>query len=585
MKRILSLMLICSIILSSIPAFAEQGTENEKGFFGKAWDSVSGAASSAWDATTGAVESALDATADFAETAWDATTNAAEVAWDATTGAVGTAWDATTDFAESAWNATTNAAENVWDTTTGAVVTAWDATTGFAVNVWSATTDAAVGAWNWAGNLIHVIREDSMDALTEAFSITAENLGIDNITTEKIWNYAMEYAAAHGIRKEDMAKLAIAALVQIASTAENIATIAEDVIRYIQTIGINSQETADVAVDALEDALEAASEKPVLDPDEPKYYMGETVNTGTDNGFSGANKIEKDDPHFGWALGKFFVSGYTRVSNDQEGNPVFLKTVGDKVVLWFNLEQDILCLDGDSNKQISADGNGYDEYFGVKQTDFGRGTMIIRHRDYQNAQGNAQIYTDYLSANIAIGADTTVQLFEEGDYEVALNYEIISKGKKFLSTFNVYNNYRIYFKFSVRNGNCMVYPFDIETGAELTNTALTENGFYLDLARSRYLDINVKRETLAEGAVGLTEDVRFNRPARDGDRYTDEGIYTITVSNRYTGQETVKRIYVGTNKLLMAHMVTGMSIDEIRGLIAKGATITSDGTIVGGNFE
>jgi len=570
MKRILSLMLICSIILSTVSAFAEQEAGNEKGFLGKAWESVSGAASSAWDATTSAVESACDATADFAETAWDATTNAAEVAWDATTGAVETAWDATA-----------GAVETAWDWTQGAATDAWNWTADVATNVWSATTNAAVGAWNWAGNLIHVIREDSMDALTEAYSITAENLGIDSITAEKIWSYAMEYATAHNIGKEDMAKLTIAALVQIASTSENIETIAEDVIRYIQNIGVNSQETADDAVEALKNTLEAASEKPVLDPDEPKYYMGETVNTGTDNGFSGANKIEKDDPHFGWALGKFFVSGYTRVSNDQEGNPVFLKTVGDKVVLWFNLEQDILCLDGDSNKQISVDGNGYDEYFGVKQTDFGRGTMIIRHRDYQNAQGGAQIYTDYLSANVKIGADTTVQLFEEGDYEVALNYEIISKEKKFLSTFNVYNNYRIYFKFSVRNGNCIVYPFDIETGAELTNTALTENGFYLDLARSRYLDINVKRETLAEGAVGLTEDVRYNRPARDGDMYTDEGIYTITVSNRYTGQETVKKIYVGTNKLLMAHMVTGLSIEEIRGMIAKGATITEDGVIVG----
>jgi len=563
-------MLICSIILSTVSAFAEQEAGNEKGFLGKAWESVSGAASSAWDATTSAVESACDATADFAETAWDATTNAAEVAWDATTGAVETAWDATA-----------GAVETAWDWTQGAATDAWNWTADVATNVWSATTNAAVGAWNWAGNLIHVIREDSMDALTEAYSITAENLGIDSITAEKIWSYAMEYATAHNIGKEDMAKLTIAALVQIASTSENIETIAEDVIRYIQNIGVNSQETADDAVEALKNTLEAASEKPVLDPDEPKYYMGETVNTGTDNGFSGANKIEKDDPHFGWALGKFFVSGYTRVSNDQEGNPVFLKTVGDKVVLWFNLEQDILCLDGDSNKQISVDGNGYDEYFGVKQTDFGRGTMIIRHRDYQNAQGGAQIYTDYLSANVKIGADTTVQLFEEGDYEVALNYEIISKEKKFLSTFNVYNNYRIYFKFSVRNGNCIVYPFDIETGAELTNTALTENGFYLDLARSRYLDINVKRETLAEGAVGLTEDVRYNRPARDGDMYTDEGIYTITVSNRYTGQETVKKIYVGTNKLLMAHMVTGLSIEEIRGMIAKGATITEDGVIVG----
>lgn len=491
------------------------------------------------------------------------------------------AWDATTDAAETAWNATTDFAETAWDATTGAVVTAWDATTEFAQDIWTVTTDAAVGAWNWAGNLIYVIREDSMDALTEAFSITAENLGIDSITSEKIWSYAMEYATAHDIDREDMAKLTIAALVQTASTSESIENIAEDTIRYIQTIGVNSQETADAAVDTLENTLEAASEKPVLDPNEPKYYMGEAVNTGLDNGFSGSNKITKDDPHFGWTLGKFFVSGYTRVSNDAEGNPVFLKTVGDKVVLWFNLEQDILCLNGKSDVQISVDTDGYDEYFGVNQTDFGRGTMIIRHRDYQNAQGAAQIYTDYLSANIAVGSDTTVQLFEEGDYEVALNYEIASKENKFLSTSNVYNNYRIYFKFSVRNGNCMVYPFDVETGEELTNTALTENGFYLDFARSRYLDINVKRETLHEGAVGLTEDVRFNRPARDGDHYTDEGIYTITVSNRYTGQETVKKIYVGTNKLLMAHMVTGLSIEEIRGLIAKGATITEDGMIVG----
>ena len=127
----------------------------------------------------------------------------------------------------------------------------------------------------------------------------------------------------------------------------------------------------------------------------------------------------------------------------------------------------------------------------------------------------------------------------------------------------------------------MVYPFDVATGAELTNTAVTQNGFYLDLARSRYLDINIKREVLAEGAIGLTEDVRFNRPARDGDQYTDEGIYTITVSNRYTGQETTKQIYVGTNKILMAHMVTGLSVEEVREQIAKGAQIAEDGTIIG----
>lgn len=86
---------------------------------------------------------------------------------------------------------------------------------------------------------------------------------------------------------------------------------------------------------------------------------------------------------------------------------------------------------------------------------------------------------------------------------------------------------------------------------------------------------------LSEGATGLTEDVRFNRPAREGDQYTDEGIYTITVSNRYTGQQTTKQIYVGTNKLLLAHIVTGLSIQEIRDQIAKGAQIAEDGTIIG----
>ena len=183
-----------------------------------------------------------------------------------------------------------------------------------------------------------------------------------------------------------------------------------------------------------------------------------------------------------------------------------------------------------------------------------------------------------MSGITASGADTTVQLLEEGDYEVALNYEVKNESNKLVDS---YSNYRITFKFSVRNGNCMVYPFDAATGAELTNTAITPNGFYLDLARSRYLDINIKREVLAEGALGLTEDVRFNRPARDGDMYTDEGIYTITVKNSYTGQETTKQIYVGTDKVVMAHMTTGLSIEEVRAQLSKGAKVADDGTIIG----
>lgn len=125
----------------------------------------------------------------------------------------------------------------------------------------------------------------------------------------------------------------------------------------------------------------------------------------------------------------------------------------------------------------------------------------------------------------------------------------------------------------------MVYPFDIATGSELMNSSMTENGFRLDLAKSRYLKVNLKREILSESADGLIEDTRFNGPARDGAEYTDEGIYTITVTNEYTGQFTVKKIYVGTNNVLKAHMTTGLSISEINNLVDQGAVISDDGTI------
>lgn len=307
-----------------------------------------------------------------------------------------------------------------------------------------------------------------------------------------------------------------------------------------------------------------------------QFYLGTSVSTGKDNGFSGSYAISQNDPHFGWNLGRFFVTGYTSNTTDNAGNPVFLKTVGDEVTLWFHLEQDITRLNDNEDLSICEDTNGYDQYFGINKTNFGRGTLIIRHTDPSNLSSEPVIYTDFLSADATQGVDTTVKLCEEGDYEVALNYEI--RQEHFL--FPTYTNYRIFFRFSVRNGNCMVFPFDCVTGEELTNTAITENGFYLDLAKSRYLDINIRREVLAEGADGLTEDVRFNRPAREGEYYTQEGIYTITVRNRYTNQETKKVIYVGTNDVLKAHVTTGLPISDITWQLSNGATVAQDGTII-----
>ena len=62
--------------------------------------------------------------------------------------------------------------------------------------------------------------------------------------------------------------------------------------------------------------------------------------------------------------------------------------------------------------------------------------------------------------------------------------------------------------------------------------------------------------------------------------YTDEGIYTITVSNLYTNQTTTKIIYVGTDSVLKAHVVTGLSIGDIESQLAVGASIADDGTLI-----
>lgn len=315
---------------------------------------------------------------------------------------------------------------------------------------------------------------------------------------------------------------------------------------------------------------------------ENKYYLGEVVNAGKDTGYAKVDKITEKDPHYNWKIGEFFVSGFTTHKEGENGNDIFLKNVGDKVTLWFCLKQDINKLNDNEKYSISSDKDGYDEYFGIEKTDFGKGTLIIRHKNYENHWSDPIMYTNYLEANVNKNAYTKVEVFEEGDYEVALNYEIKENTLDIFgwNPISSYHNYRIFLKFSVRNGNCMVYPFDVTTGDELTNSSFTENGFYIDFANSKYLNVNIKKEVLNEGTNGLVEDVRFNRPAKNGEQYTEEGIYTISVRNNYTDQETIKKIYVGNNEVLKAHIATGFTIDEIKQQMSFGATIGENGELV-----
>lgn len=306
------------------------------------------------------------------------------------------------------------------------------------------------------------------------------------------------------------------------------------------------------------------------------YYYGQSMNCKHDKGFSNPTSIEEGDPHFGWRLGKFVVSGFT--SRTQDDVPVFLKNVGDQVKLSFVLEQDINKLNGQEDYYINADENGFDQYFGVPKSNFGRGMLIVRHTDYQNDTPEPTKYKDYLKGK-EVGAETEIDLFEEGDYEVALDYETRKPGV--VPVIPEYRDYKILFKFKVRNSNTMLFLFDTETGSELYNGSVTPNGFRVDTANSHYLEINVKREVLNETRDGLTEDTRFNRSATNGSEFKDPGIYTVTARNPTTGDEpTTKVIYVGDDDLLKASVANGISVTEVQERIDAGATVAEDGTLV-----
>ena len=153
------------------------------------------------------------------------------------------------------------------------------------------------------------------------------------------------------------------------------------------------------------------------------YEFGDVYRVDSQDGFSNPALIKGDDPHIDWSVGKFYVSGYTDVIMDN-GVPVFLKVPGDRAALWFNLEQEIDKCNGRTDVKINYIESGSDIYFGTPVIkDFGRGALIVRKTDKENKK-ERQIYTNYLEASATVGANTRVDLFEEGDYEVALDYQL-----------------------------------------------------------------------------------------------------------------------------------------------------------------
>lgn len=282
----------------------------------------------------------------------------------------------------------------------------------------------------------------------------------------------------------------------------------------------------------------------ISDDDVDRVQLGQKARTDA-FGYTNERPVVSDDPHFSWDLGSFYMGGYAAYDSDSKGSLVFYKTVGNQMVLWFSLEQDIDNLPGENSPAISRDTDGCDEALGVPKSDFGRGTLIVRKHDSHDGYHAPVVYTDFLDAYASPAVDTRIQLNEEGEYEVALDYEIKRGG--FGPIPPEYFNYRIAFEFEVRNGNSMVFPMEIGTGSELHDGDYTQSGFVLDLANSQNLTVTISRSVLVKSGNGtFICDVRFNKPAAAGEEYSEPGIYAISVQSEFSATgATTKTIYVG----------------------------------------
>ncbi len=285
-------------------------------------------------------------------------------------------------------------------------------------------------------------------------------------------------------------------------------------------------------------------------------FDAKLVNAGDFGAYCKTNKISTKDPHYNWNLGDFVMTGYTACTKDQNGDAVFLKTFEDEVTLSFDLQQDIDKLNGNGKLFIDNDKRGQDEILKTKKTNFKKGALLVRYTDPDNKTYDTEIYTDFLTGNSKGAENMSVVFNEEGVYEVALDYKVeSSKIKAFGGSLGTHNRYRMSFKFTVQNGTNTGFVFDESDGKEIEDFSIAPEGFYIDLANSKYVDVEYKWEVLNSKGTGLI--TQESAVAKDGDEFTKEGIYTVTFKNDYVDEKVTRTICVGQDEALKEYITNG----------------------------
>ena len=275
------------------------------------------------------------------------------------------------------------------------------------------------------------------------------------------------------------------------------------------------------------------------------YFDVMPVNAGNKGGYASTDIVDAKDPHSGWKLGRFIIAGFT----EERSDGVFLKTLGDDVILLFDLDQDIYELNGNSKLTIAPDKEAKDVFFNYSEsgTSFGKGALLIQHEDFRHNKTPISPYVNYLEASDSGLANTRVEINEEGTYQISLDYLVKSGGIGGKT-----NGYRISFAFDVRNGDVVAFLRDAKTTSELQDYSITANGFTVDLGDSHSVDINITRYDINLNGTAL--DVRENAPASGGEAFTLKGYYVVEMTNSKTGKTVAKNIFVGNQSDLREFM-------------------------------
>ena len=267
------------------------------------------------------------------------------------------------------------------------------------------------------------------------------------------------------------------------------------------------------------------------------YINAKPVDAGYRVGYKNTNAVTSKNLQYGWRLGRFIITGYT-----EEENGVYLKTLGDEVTLIYDIDQDINALNGNPKMFIAEDNEARDDPFGYdeKGASFGQGALLVQFDEHAHHDKTLiPPYTNYLAANDAGVANTSIEINEEGTYEVALDYLIRTSGFGGKT-----EGYRTYFTFEVKNGDGIAFLRDVTTQYELQNYSVTENGFFVDFGKSNAIKVYITRQNININGTAL--DTREDRPVSSDKHFTKHGYYIIQMTNTETQRTVTKHIFVGT---------------------------------------